>query len=78
MALAPAHVIPLFDDPLRGPQGLAKTEIEGVGFKAADYDEMAAAYDPAKLVHGYNDIGGEQGYFIPNPALGLWIDRSRI
>ena len=57
---------------------ITKAEIEGVGFKAADYDEMAAKYDPAKLAYGYNDVDGEQVYFIPNPALGLWIDRSRL
>ena len=57
---------------------ITRAEIEGVGFKAADYDEMAAKYDPAKLAYGYNDVDGEQVYFIPNPALGLWIDRSRL
>ena len=57
---------------------ITQAEIEGVGFKAADYDEMAAKYDPAKLAYGYNDVDGEQVYFIPNPALGLWIDRSRL
>ena len=57
---------------------IAKSEIEAVGFRAADYDETAAKYDPAKLAYGWNDVGGEEVYYIPNPALGLWIDRSRI
>ena len=57
---------------------ITKAEIEGVGFEAADYDEMAKRYDPAKLQYGYNTVDGEQVYFIPNPALGLWIDRERF
>ncbi len=57
---------------------ITKAEIEGVGFQAADYDEMAAKYNPAKLAYGYNDVDGEQVYFIPNPALGLWINRERF
>ena len=57
---------------------IAQSEIEAVGFRAADYDETAAKYDPASLTYGWNDVGGEEVYYIPNPALGLWIDRSRI
>lgn len=25
--------------------------------------------------YGYNKVGGEEIFFIPNPALGLWIKR---
>ncbi len=57
---------------------ISKEEIEGVGFKAADYDEAARKYDPSKLKYGYNTVDGEEIYFIPNPALGLWIDRERF
>ena len=40
---------------------------------------MAARYDQRRLSYGYNILpGGEEVYFIPNPALGLWIDRSRF
>ncbi|MBQ9858793.1 MAG: DUF2088 domain-containing protein [Oscillospiraceae bacterium] len=60
-------------------KNIAKEEIEGVGFAAADYDEMAKCYDPAKLQYGYNTMpDGEEIYFIPNPALGLWINRERF
>ena len=59
-------------------KNITKAEVEGVGFKAADYDEMAAKYDPAKLAYGYNTVDGEEVYFIPNPALGLWINRERF
>ena len=57
---------------------ISKEEIESVGFKAADYDEMARKYDPAKLGYGYNTVDGEEVYFIPNPALGLWINREKF
>ena len=48
-------------------------------FKAASYDEMVKRYYPAKLSYGWNTLpDGEEIYFIPNPALGLWIDRTRF
>ena len=59
-------------------KNITKEEVEGVGFKAADYDAMAAKYDPSKLSYGYNTVDGEEIYFIPNPALGLWINRERF
>ena len=57
---------------------ISREEVEGVGFKAASYDEMSAKYDPAKLKYGYNVVDGEEIYFIPNPALGLWINREKF
>ena len=57
---------------------ISRQEIEGVGFVWADYDEMAAKYDPEKLSYGYNEVNGEEIYFIPNPALGLWINKEKF
>ncbi|MBR5742693.1 MAG: D-mannonate epimerase, partial [Clostridia bacterium] len=57
---------------------ITKAEIESVGFRAADYDETAAKYDPQKLQYGFNTVEGEEIYFIPNPALGLWINREKF
>ena len=59
-------------------KNITKEEVESVGFKSADYDEMAAKYDPTKLKYGYNTVDGEEIYFIPNPALGLWINREKF
>ena len=59
-------------------KNITREEIEGVGFKSADYDDMAAKYDPAKLKYGYNMVDGEEIFYIPNPALGLWINRERF
>ena len=58
---------------------ITKEEIEGVGFRAADYDETVKRYDPSTLQYGYNTMpDGEEIYYIPNPALGLWINREKF
>ncbi|MBQ6067452.1 MAG: DUF2088 domain-containing protein [Clostridia bacterium] len=57
---------------------ITKEEIASVGFRAADYETLAAKYDPQKLQYGYNEVDGEEIYFIPNPALGLWINREKF
>ena len=57
---------------------ISKEEISGAGFNAEDYDSMSAVYNPEKLKYGYNNVNGEEIYFIPNPALGLWISRERF
>ncbi len=60
-------------------KNISKEEVESVGFIAADYDEMAKRYDPEKLSYGYNTLpDGEEIYFIPNPALGLWINKEKF
>ena len=59
-------------------KNISQTEIESVGFIPASYDELAKKYDPAKLKYGYNDVDGETVFFIPNPALGLWINREKF
>jgi len=60
-------------------KNISKEEIEGVGLVAADYDELKKRYDPEKLSYGYNTLpDGEEIYFIPNPALGLWINREKF
>lgn len=60
-------------------KNISKEEIESVGFNAADYNEITKRYNPDLLSYGYNTMpDGEEVYFVPNPALGLWIDRSRF
>jgi len=60
-------------------KNISKTEIESVHFCAADYEETIKKYDPKKLSSGWNIMpDGEEIYFIPNPALGLWIDKNRF
>lgn len=59
-------------------KNITAEEIENVGFRAASYDETVKRYDPSKLRYGYNTVDGEEIFYIPNPALGLWIDRERF
>ena len=60
-------------------KNITEEEIAGVGFNPASYDEMVKRYDPEKLQYGYNTLpDGEEVYFIPNPALGLWINKEKF
>ena len=40
-------------------------------------DYVKSYVDMAKK-YGYNTVDGEEIYFIPNPALGLWINREKF
>ena len=59
-------------------ENISKEEIESVGYKAADYGAMVKKYDIGALEYGYNTVDGEEVFYIPNPALGLWIDKERF
>ncbi len=60
------------------PGHLSKDEVEGVGYRYGDLNSMLARYDPQKLTDGYNQVGGEEIFFISNPGLGLWAHRDRF
>lgn len=60
------------------PGRLTREEVEGVNFRYAPLDEMTARYNPARLKDGWNEVGGEEIYYISNPALGLWAYRGRF
>lgn len=60
------------------PGHLTRQEVEGVNFRYASLEETTSRYDPARLKDGYNRVGGEDIFFIPNPALGLWAYRGRF
>ena len=57
---------------------LTREEIEGVNFRYASLDQMTQRYDPAKLKEGYNQVHGEEVFYVSNPALGLWAYRGRF
>jgi nickel-dependent lactate racemase len=58
---------------------MSGADVESVGYQAADYDEMIKRYDPKALAYGKNTLAdGEEIFFIPNPALGLWINQERF
>lgn len=60
------------------PCKISKQEIESVNFKFADLKQMEAKYNPGKLKDGFNEVGGEEIFFISNPGLGLWSYRERF
>jgi nickel-dependent lactate racemase len=60
------------------PAHLTREEVEGVGFTFRELPSMLAKYDPAKLQHGFNQVDGEEIFFIANPGLGLWAHPSRL
>lgn len=61
------------------PGGLSREEIESVGYQYADLNSMLEIYNPKKLKDGLNILpGGEEVFFISNPALGLWSSSERL
>jgi len=58
-------------------QPTMEAEIKSVHFQWADVNEMMKIYDPKKLKDGYNEIGGEEVFFVSNPAIGLWSTKQR-
>ncbi len=47
-------------------------------FNFAKLNEMMKLYDPGKLEDGFNDVNGEEVYYISNPGLGLWATKDRF
>jgi nickel-dependent lactate racemase len=60
------------------PSQLSKEEIESVGFEFGDLKTMLTRYNPETLRHGYNNVDGEEIFFIPKPGLGLWAYREKL
>jgi len=60
------------------PGSLSKQEIESVNFRYSDLATMTKKYDPTRLKDGPNVVGGEETFYISNPALGLWACRDRF
>ncbi len=60
------------------PGSITKQEIESVNYNYADLSKMLEKYNPGKLKDGFNNVDGEEVYFISNPALGLWAYKDRF
>lgn len=61
------------------PGHLSRTEIEQANFSYGELKPMMNNYHPEKLKDGYNTLpDGEEIYFISNPALGLWYEKSKF
>jgi nickel-dependent lactate racemase len=61
------------------PGHMTKEEIESVGFNYAGLEDTKRKYDPEKLKDGFNKMeDGEEIFYIPNPAVGLWSSKERL
>jgi nickel-dependent lactate racemase len=61
------------------PGHITREEIESVNYRYEDLGSMMQKYDPAKLKDGMNTLpGGEEIYYISNPALGLWAWKEKF
>ena len=57
---------------------VTKEEIEDVGYRWGDLAGFNRKYKPESLKDGWNNINGEEIYYISNPALGLWAYKERF
>jgi nickel-dependent lactate racemase len=61
------------------PGGLSRAEVEGVGYRHADLATLLERYPPGRLCDGWNRLpGGEEVFYVSNPALGLWFSAERF
>jgi nickel-dependent lactate racemase len=61
------------------PGSLNREDIEGVNFRYGDLQTMRDRYAPERLHDGWNTLpGGEEVFYVSNPALGLWGTADRI
>jgi nickel-dependent lactate racemase len=60
------------------PGHLTREEVEGVGYRYGDLNQMQQIYNPATLQDGYNVVNGEEIFYVSNPALGLWAYKGRF
>lgn len=60
------------------PGHLTREEIESVHFQYGDLSEMTPKYHPEALKDGWNEIDGEEIFYISNPGLGLWAYADRF
>jgi nickel-dependent lactate racemase len=61
------------------PGRLTREEIEGVGYGYGDLKETVARYGPIDSPQGWRQTAdGEEFYFIPTPAAGLWATREKL
>jgi hypothetical protein len=58
---------------------MSRSEIEAVGYEWGSLEEAQSRYDTTKLKLGWNThADGEEFFYVPNPALGLWAERRRF
>lgn len=56
---------------------MLKEEIEAANFKHMPLEAVLAKYDIDNLHYGPQTVGGEEVFYIDNPATGLWVAKER-
>jgi nickel-dependent lactate racemase len=60
-------------------KGLSRADIESAGYRWGNLDDALSRYDIKTLSLGWNTLpDGERIFFVPNPALGLWAEKTRF
>ena len=58
---------------------LSQTDIESVGYRYGNLEQMMKTYNPDRMTDGWNQFEGqEEIFFIRNPALGLWACDEKL
>ncbi len=61
------------------PGHVTREEIEQIGYRYADLNEMLARYPVEQLKEGFHTTAdGERFFFIPTPSAGLWATREKL
>ena len=60
------------------PGHLTQEEVEKAGFRYVRLNLMLDRYNPAVLRDGFNDVNGEEVFFISHPGLGLWASKKAL
>lgn len=60
------------------PGIMTKEEILSLGYDYMGLKEALDLYDIGSLKDGFNEVKGEEIFYISNPALGLWTTRDRF
>lgn len=56
---------------------LSRGEVEGINFNYLDYQQTIAKYKIDELETGFNNVNGEEVFYINNPATGLWVYQDK-
>ena len=60
------------------PGQMTGVEVEGAGYDFGHLPAMLERYSPERLRSGWNQVDGEEVYYVANPALGLWGTADRF
>ena len=55
---------------------MSEEEVNAIGYNHMPYDEAVKLYSTNLLKPGFNNVNGEEIFFIPNPAVGLWARKK--